>query len=213
MVRKILSIVILLCLCSTMMAQTVADDKELTTLVDVVKMLRVSNEVTFNKATQILSDDTKWTSLDETGPVREDKECNALENVPGFKLNRILSKIEGSRKYTSTHGDMVNGEETRYDYSLFERKLKAKTEVEYHLKGREGKQVFFVVPYHSTAKFEAYIDCDGKKISGVQNPDGIIIVTWEEDVPSRTQDFVLSIKNCTKSSQSFVIINHNTRNK
>ena len=211
---RFFSLIAMLYVCTIAMAQSTINDKELQALIDVVKLLRVSNEANFNKATQILKSDTKWTPMDETGDVREGKECKASEKVPGFKLNRILSKVDGSRKYVSTHGDMVNGEDTRYDYSLYERALKGKTEVKYQLKGREGKQVFVIVPFNASAKLEVAIECNGKRVvAGTRNPDGSVVVSWEKDAPSRTKAFTLSIKNNESSSQSFVIINHNSRKK
>lgn len=210
---RFLTFIATLCICAVAMAQSTIDDKELSSLIDVVKMLRVSNETNFNKAIQILTSDNRWTPMDETGAVREGKECKASDKVPGFKLNRILSKVNGSRKYVSTHGDMVNGEDARYDYSLYERAIKSKTEVKYLLKGREGKQVFVIVPFDALVKLDVTIECNGKKVSGKRNSDGSIIVSWEKNVPSRTQEFILSINNSNNTSQSFVIINHNTRKK
>lgn len=210
---RLFTFVATLYFCSIAVAQSTIDDKELSSLIDVVKMLRVSSETNFNKATELLTSDTRWTPMDETGAVRDRKECKASEKVPGFKLNRILSKVNGNRKYVSTHGDMVNGEDFRYDYSLYERAIKGKTEVKYQLKGREGKQVFVIVPFNASAKINVTIECNGKSVSGKRNPDGSVIVSWCKDVPSRTQTFILSIRNNDSSSQSFVIINHNTRKK
>ena len=82
----------------------------------------MSTEANFKKATGILSADMKWTPMNETGSVRPE-ECKPSDRVKGFKLNRILFKAEGSRKYVSTHGDMINGEDARFDYSLYERTL------------------------------------------------------------------------------------------
>lgn len=213
MVQRLLSFFASLCFCSGLMAQTGIEDKELAVLVDVVGMLRESTEENFNKASRILSDDVKWIPMYETGRVREDLECKASEKVPGFKLNRILSKAYESRKYVSTHGDMVNGEDARYDYSLYERTLKPMAQVDYHLSGREGKQVFIVIPYNRSAPLEAAIKCAGKKWSGKVEDDGTSIIKWETDTPSGDMELVLSVTNGSDSPQSFVIINHNTRRK
>lgn len=213
MVQRLLSFFASLCFCSGLMAQTGIEDKELAVLVDVVGMLRESTEENFNKASRILSDDVKWIPMYETGRVREDLECKASENVPGFKLNRILSKAYESRKYVSTHGDMVNGEDARYDYSLYERTLKPMAQVEYHLKGREGKQVFIIIPYNRSKALEATISCAGKKWPGKVEDDGTSIIKWETDTPSGDMELVLSVTNGSDSPQSFVIINHNTRRK
>lgn len=200
-------------MCSAAVVQFVSDDRELAALVDIVKMLRESNETNFRKATDILTSDMKWTPMDETGAVRDGVECKASENVPRFKLNRILSRVDGSRKYVSTHGDMVNGEDTRYDYSLYERALRPKAKVEYALKGREGRQTFIVVPYNTTAKLDVSIVINGKKIVGQSEADGTVVVNVDKNLPVKTDKLNLSISNKTNLPQAFVIINHNTRKK
>lgn len=206
-------ILIALGLCSAAVVQFVSDDRELAALVDIVKMLRESNETNFRKATDILTSDMKWTPMDETGAVRDGVECKASENVPRFKLNRILSRVDGSRKYVSTHGDMVNGEDARYDYSLYERALKPKAKVEYALKGREGRQTFIVVPYNTTAKLDVSIVINGKKIVGQSDADGTVVVNVDKNLPVKTDKLNLSVTNRTNAPQAFVIINHNTRKK
>lgn len=215
MKSRIYTLLLILCFSISTFAQKATfSDKELSALVDIVKMLRTSNETNFNKATQVLKSDTKWTMMDETGAVRADKECKASDKVPGFKLNRILSKVSGGRKYVATHGDMVNGEDTRYNYSLYERALKPGVEVAYRLKGREGKQTFVIVPFKADAKFEVAVKSNGKTVSSSKkNPDGTVVVEWTKNTPSKTLTFDLVVKNGSKDSQSFVIINHNTRNK
>ena len=96
--RKITICIILLSLCGYLMPLSAQTDKELASLVNVVKLLRVSTEANFKKATGILSADMKWTPMNETGSVRPE-ECKPSDRVKGFKLNRILFKAEGSRKY------------------------------------------------------------------------------------------------------------------
>lgn len=213
MLKRIIIFLAILCSCSGVKAQTRIEDKELASLLDVVRMLRESTEEGFNKASRILSDDVKWIPMYETGSVREGLECKASENVPGFRLNRILIRAFESRKYVSTHGDMVNGEDARYDYSLYERTLKPMAQVEYHLTGREGKQVFIIIPYNRSKALEATISCAGKKWPGKVEDDGTSIIKWETDTPSVDMEFVLSVTNGSDSPQSFVIINHNTRRK
>lgn len=188
-------------------------DDETMTLVEIVKMLRISNEANFNKATKLLSNDLKWTPMNETGNVR-DVECKASDKVTGFKLNRILSKVEGSRKFVTTHGDMVNGEDTRFDYSLYERRLKAKSTVNYQLKGRSGKQTFVIIAYNKTARLKSSVKYGDKEVcKATSNTDGIVELTWDSNLPIPEKEFTLTISNETNLPQPFVIINHNTRKK
>lgn len=191
------------------------NDKELQSLIGVVKMLRASDEAAFNKATQILVADTKWTSMSELG-VKQKTECLPIDKVPGFKLNRILSKAEGNRKYVYTHGDMLNGEDERYNYSLYERSVKFGREVTYRLKGREGAQVFVLVPFMGEAsQLSGYITLDdGQQImfEVEENVDkGILVACCESSILTRDKSFSITVKNGSQENQSFVIINHNTR--
>ena len=194
-------------------AQTM-EDKELQSLIEAVRMLRHSNEDTFAKVSQLLSADNKWTSMTELG-VRQPTECLPADKVPGFKLNRILSKAEGGRKYVCTHGDMLNGEDERYNYSLYERAVKAGEEVCYQLKGREGAQVFVLLPFKGKeAGFSGYLQI------GTEKPIEFTSAGMDEDLlcaflssPSLTRETNISItiRNHSMENQSFVIINHNTR--
>lgn len=190
------------------------NDKELQSLIEVVKMLRSSDEADFNKASQILAADTKWTSMSELG-VKQHTECLPVDKVPGFKLNRILSKAEGNRKYVYTHGDMLNGEDERYNYSLYERSVKAGLEVTYKLKGREGGQTFVLIPYGGKgANLSGCIMLDdGMKIgfSPEIQDGGILVAYCESSILTRDKVFSVTIKNGSSQNQSFVIINHNTR--
>lgn len=209
---KVYILVLFLGIAATGAAQSL-NDKELKSLVDVVKMLRTPSEANFKKATNILTGDTKWTRMDETGAVRDGIECKASEKVPGFKLNRILTKVEDGRKYVSTHGDMVNGEDSRYDYSLYERALKPHAQAKYLLKGRVGRQTFVIVPFDSSAKIDASIECGDVKVKGKRGPDGTVTVVWDKTVSGADKGLNLVVKNNDASSRSFVIINHNTRKK
>lgn len=192
-------------------AQTITD-KELGALVDVVKMLRTRNEATYNKARQILSADSKWTPMNETGG-RQEGECRPADVVDKFKLNRILTNVEGSRKYVTTHGDMLNGEDERYNYSLYERTVKAGAKVTYKIKGREGRQTFVVVPFAQGAPaLSASVSIDQKPIGKFVMEDGILVAECSSEAITRDREIVLTIENKNRSAnQAFVILNHNTR--
>ena len=213
MKKRILFLGILFLFVLGVSAQSI-NDSELQSLIGVVKMLRASDEATFNKAAQILAADTKWTSMSELG-VKQKTECLPVDRVPGFKLNRILSKAEGNRKYVYTHGDMLNGEDERYDYSLYERSLKAGQEVTYNLKGREGTQVFVLVSFMGeAARLSGYITLDDGRLvmfETEKQDKGIWIARCESSMLTRNKVFSITIKNGSQDNQSFVIINHNTR--
>ena len=161
-----LFILFLLFGCQIAVAQHIVDE-ELQSLVAVVKMLRNSNENAFNQVSQLLASDEKWTPMSELG-VRQSTECLPVDRVAGFKLNRILSKVEGNRKFVYTHGDMLNGEDERYNYSLYERSVKAGQKVSYRLKLNTGK------PFREGYKYEVTIHVFGHQRIQLQLGD----ITW-----------------------------------
>lgn len=209
--RRITICIILLSLFVCTMPLSAQTDKELASLISVVKLLRVSTESNFKKATGILSADMKWTPMNETGSVKPE-ECKPSDKVKGFKLNRILSKAEGARKYVSTHGDMINGEDARFDYSLYERTLKAKATVRYRLRGRKGKQTFVIVPFHKSATVDfavALVGCTAKGMCDMSA--GTIMIECNAGTIRNSNEVVLIVENKSSKPQPFVIINHNTR--
>ena len=209
--HKILALIAVLLTFTTVQAQNIRDT-ELSKIVSAVKLLRTDTQENFHKASKIFTEDTKWTAMNETGSLRSE-ECSPKDKVTRFKLNRILSKAESSRKYVSTHGDMINGEDSRYDYSLYERSLKAGKSVSYTLNGRSGKQTFVIVPHSQNADIDVAISQNGKavKFTKEKQSDGTLIAHWTENTPNRNAPITLSIKNKSTQSQAFVIINHNSR--
>lgn len=193
-------------------AQTM--DKELATLVNLVKLLRDGSSASYSKVQETLKADVKWTPMNETGALKA-QECKPAEINKRFKLNRILSKVDGDRKYVATHGDMLNGEDERYNYSLYERSVKAKATVHYTLKGREGKQTFVIVPYAaSNSGLTATIKfANGKSSNFQKEPDGTLIYTDNEASTQRNDVIAITVSNASASNQAFVLLNHNSRNK
>ena len=215
MMRKYKLFILFLLFWSQMaVAQQIVDD-ELQSLVAVVKMLRNSNENTFNHASKLLASDEKWTPMSELG-VRQSTECLPVDRVAGFKLNRILSKVEGNRKFVYTHGDMLNGEDERYNYSLYERSVKAGQNVSYRLKGREGTQIFVLIPFHgeqSGLSGEIQLEQEDPVVFQLENETDRDVMSARivSSELTREKEIVLTIRNGSSENQSFVLINYNSR--
>lgn len=182
-------------------------DKELASLVEVVKGLRHSTEASYKKALQALTADDHWVTMSETGNLQK-TECKPQAKTPSFKLNRILYAAEKERKYVSTKTEMLNGEDRRYNYSLFERILKKGKSATYHLKKRNGKQTIVLVP-HVAKKGSLGVLIDGKKPTTTEDEDGTLTCTFN----ATGKEFALTITNKSGSALSFVILNHNSRKK
>lgn len=184
------------------------EDKELASLVEVVELLRVPSEANFNKAKQLLAADDKWTPMSETGKL-QDTECKPSDKAPGFKLNRLLTSVGKERKYVATPGSMLNGEDERFRYSLYERSLKRGKAATYKLKKRYGKQTLVLVPF-VRKKGCLTVMVDGKKTTCTEDTDGSLLCTFSY---MTQKELVLTVANNSGKALSFVIINHNSRQK
>lgn len=182
-------------------------DKELEALVDVVKILRNPSESSFKQATKLLKADEKWTPMRETGELKA-TECKHSDKIPSFKLNRILNSIAKERKRVSTTGTMLNGEDSRYNYSLYERSLKKGKSATYTLKNRLGKQTFVLIPYKNKKGCLSVI-VDGKKVKTLEQEDGTLLCSFV----SSGKEMALTVTNKSGAALSFVLLNHNSRKK
>lgn len=195
-----------------LVAQSAAED-DLASLVGIVKMLRTQNEANYGRAAQMLGGNACWTPMTEINRLQEG-ECRPADNVPGFKLNRLLSKVDADRKYVSTHGDMLNGEDERYNYSLYERAVKSGAEVIYTLQGREGEQVFVIVPFvGEKSGLSASLEIEGYEPAAFSETDGTLRAECRSVRLTRDQKVRIVVKNGSDSDRSFVLINHNTRKR
>lgn len=189
-------------------------DKELNSLVGLVEQLRDGRSDSYSRVQEMLKADSKWTPMNETGTLKE-QECKPSEITKRFKLNRILSKVDNDRKYVATHGDMLNGEDERYNYSLYERSVKAKASVSYTLKGREGKQTFVVVPYlaNNSGLTATIRIANGSTAKFQKQANGTLVYTSNYASTERNDVITITVTNASSSNQAFVLLNHNSRNK
>lgn len=182
-------------------------DGELRALVQAVCQLRSSGAKEAVKQTLLANE--HWTPMNETRGAREG-ECKPGE-ATRFELNAMLSAIGRERKYVTTHGDMLNGEDPRYDYSLYEHAVYAGQTVTYTLKGREGRQWFVIVPYQENGIKEASLQVDGEAPRLFQSGEnGTLVLYLNTPKLQRNQTLTLKVSGGA-SNQSFVILNHNSR--
>ncbi len=205
---------ILFFLCPLFLGAQVLPDQEMQSLVRSVCKLRVSNKAVSEQVASDLMADALWTPMNETN-ARQEGECLPSDKVPTFKLNRMLRRTLSDEKYISTHGEFLNGEDLRYDYSLYEHSVYAGKTVTYTLHKREGAQWFVLVPYEKNGGgLKATIQVDGgEKVELTPHPDlgeGVLAVYLDRNKLSKDPVLTLSVKGGPKN-QSFVILNHNTR--
>ncbi|MBR4924242.1 MAG: hypothetical protein IKZ61_00655 [Prevotella sp.] len=207
---------IIIALIMSMTASAQQNDKELNSLVTMVKNLRKAGEAeqkqAFNNTFQSLVADTAWTPMNELRD-KNGAECpHSDKSVARFRLNRMLSKAEQVHQgvAVATNGFM-NGQDPRFNYSLYEKSVMAGKKVSYSFNGREGRQVFVIVPYKTSAKLSAKLLVNGKESTSSQRlSDGTLIIECAEKINTKTP-LTLEISNEGNEGMAMVILNHNTR--
>jgi len=209
--KRFFLILFLLTITSGVYAQSSMDD-ELHRLVVAVNSLRGADEKSYNAVRDILMRDKMWTPMDETGPFRKEVECLPSENISRFKLNAILNDVARKRTPASVRAEsMLNGEDPRYNYSLFERSVREGCCAKYELRKRSGRQWFVIIPYSGPDSITASISVDGSEAVDLTTlPDGSLALYLDEHI---RDDQVITLSVYGNTSCSFVIINHNMRDK
>lgn len=189
-------------------AQSGKIDAEMKNIVQLCKDLRSSSNE--KKVKDKLRDDTKWTIMDEL-VVDKSGECTIDEKVDMFGLNDIAfryAKLRGG--VTNTGGRFRNGKDPRYNYSFIEITVRKRATVNYDINGREGYQVFAIVPHKEGASFNSYINMGEKITSKLQ--DGVAYIFLPGTV-KQSDVLKLTIQNTSQENMAFVIINYNSRSK
>ncbi len=187
---------------------TFAQDAELATLSETVKALKSGGSVAFDKAVESLSKDVAWTPMNELRPSDPSVECRASDRVPGFKLNKLLAKAEQAQRFETSTGNMLNGENPQYSYSLYERAVKSGKSAIYSLRSRLGAQTFIFIPFDKDAKLDIEISCGNVIFEKTHYNDGSVRLSG---TATAGEPVAVKITNRDKENRSFVLLNHNPR--
>jgi len=189
-----------------------AMDSELRSLISCVNALRDADEKSYAAVRERLTQDAKWTPMDETGPFLRGVECLPAENISRFRLNAILNDVARKRTPVSVRAEsMLNGEDPRYNYSLFERSVREGCYAKYELRKRSGRQWFVIIPYSGPDSIAASLSVDGGEAMALKpQADGMLALFVDQPIRDN-QLITLFVHGNT--SCSFVIINHNMRDK
>lgn len=193
---------------STVRAQATPDDEMTALVAHAIDLRQPQNEAKVRRA---LSLDYQWTMMDEIDIDREG-ECTTQDEVASFGMNALgfrISKYHGG--VVNAGGRFNNGQDARYNYSFIEITVKQGHSVSYDIFGREGHQLFAIVPYEAGASFQVSATKGGSQFGTAQSAaDGVQYLSLSQPVV-RDDHFTLTIRNNSGKNQSFVIINHNTR--
>lgn len=184
-----------------------SQNDELNKLTDIVKSLQTGGEKAYNDAIATLAADKLWTPMDELA-IDRNVECRASDRVPGFRLNAALTNAENKERYQTTTGNHLNGADMRYNYSLFEKTLKAGKTATFALRQRWGKQVVIIIPFKVGAKITAKAIGGDKDFTVLPIGNGGLRLTG---TVVKGQALNLQVSNESGENLSYVILNYNSR--
>ena len=150
--------------------------------------------------------DMSWTMMDEL-PLDKEGECTTKDQVDCFGLNDMgFSILKRHSGVTNAGGRFRDGRDPRYKYSFIEITVKKGKTVNYSISGREGKQMFAIVPFEQDAKYEASIP-QSESFSF----NGVFYIQLKQGI-KKNDTFKLTLTNKSEKNMAFVLINYNSRN-
>lgn len=152
----------------------------------------------------------KWTMMSEFADSCSTTEalCGLRDRVKRTGINDIALQAEHKRGTVARSADLFcNGNDPKYNYSLYEVKVKAGQTVESRLSHRKGQQYFLIMPYSSGLNVE--ITCRDSKVPCTRHKDGSMSFTIRKPL-QESETIGIRIINRTDGHLSAVIINHNS---
>lgn len=207
---------------SQIYSQTVLDEDEekyTLKLVDASLTLRNNTQQSWDAVQYELSTLLRvFTMMDELQDVNND--CALIDkNVKSLGLNRMIKNLKESKNVVQNTGKgLLDGADSRFNYSIYEKGIKkGRTATYRNLTGRNGKQAFVIIPYSANQPYKTELYRHNGDIYEPMHKDNNGITYYSidtEDGPSEGESLILKIENMdTENNRSFVIINHNYRNK
>lgn len=172
----------------------------------VMRCIDLRSSQNAGKVSKAMDRDMNWTMMDEL-PLDKSGECTTKDVVDVFGLNDMgFSILKRHGGVTNAGGRFRDGRDPRYKYSFIEITVKQGKTVNYPISGREGEQIFAIVPYEKDAKFKASIP-HGELLED----NGICYIRLKQGI-KKNDAFKLSIKNESGKNMAFALINYNSRN-
>lgn len=203
-VMKKILIILMFALCVAR-GQAQEQNQELDKLTNLVLSLKGGGEKAFNNAVNQLAKDSLWTPLNDF----QDKTSQWIPSpdVQRFQLNKVLGAAQNKGRYEASNKTMLNGEDPRYQYSLYERGVQPRKVFSCNLNKREGKQTFILIPYDGEASTLTMV-VDNASFQQKKLSNGVVTCTGM--VP-KGETIKVSVTNSGDRGQFFVLINYNSR--
>lgn len=181
---------------------------EMSILVNRCVKLRDKNKM--DEVQREMGRDNSWTIMDEL-KIDRNGECTIKDEVEQFRLNDLAYKLLKRRGgITNANGRLRDGRDPNYNYSFIEITVKKNHEVSYKIEGREGRQLFAVIPYYKQSDYQVNISHKETKKGDLSIIDGVTFIALNQKL-TKADELVLTINNNSDRNHAFVIINYNSR--
>lgn len=192
------------------------DEENTMKLLNAALLLRNSDEKHWNEAQNELAKRLGiFTMMDELKDYAHD--CALIDkNVKSFGVNRMIKELKAGKRVQNTGKGLLDGSDSRFNYSMYEKGIKKGCTSSYLLSGRSGRQVFVIVPYTSGQEYTTVLKIEGgEEYTPYYNAaDGVTYYCIDTDKgPAAGEKLKFEISNTGNGNASFVIINHNYRNR
>lgn len=205
--------------CTSLQAQTVEMNGEemLTTMRDAVLLLRNNDEASWERAQDEFQKHLNSVTLMDELQDRTNDCLPIAGKVKKRGVNRLITELKNGRRVQNSERELLDGSDSRFNYSIFEKCIKQGATSTYTMKGRSGKQVYLVIPYKTDNRYSCKLIMEGERVfePSLADENGISYFFIESDNgPQENETVTLKISNGEKNGNaSFVIINHNYRDK
>lgn len=202
--RRALLMGLMLALCVPV-SRAQEQNQELERLTSLVLHLKEGGQQAYNEAVDLLAADSLWTPLNDF----RDRAAQWMPTAatPRFQLNKILGAAQNRVRYEASNKTMLNGEDPRYQYSLYERGVQAGRVFSCDLLKREGRQVFVLIPYDG-ASAQLTLTVANDTFRQKRLPSGVITC---EGTARPGEALRVEVTNGSDRGQFFVLINYNSR--
>lgn len=210
----LLSLVLLIGLALPLHAQDYVPDDMTGRLVEAAGKLRKGGEQNWKEAEDLLRNKRDaFTLMDEISSPEAD--CPLLPfRFSCFGINRLVNGLKDGDRVQSTGKDFKNGADSRFGYAVIEKGVRQGKMAQYRMTGRQGKQVFLILPFDTGQKYHAALVWNGRRYRGIEKEDGMVLLLLPEDAGLSNYDtLVLELSNDGDADAAFILINDKIGNR
>lgn len=219
-IKPLLLLLPLLLVATLSFAQPRLDPKqeELTRkLLDATLLLRQADQQNWTRArSEFEKRLAQFTLMDELRDRANDYPL-AGNGIRTFGVNRIITALKdrSNRTVQNSGQRLLDGSDSRFSYSIYEKGVRAGRTATYTMRERYGKQVFLIVPHKADQAYSVtLVRANGTVIPPTgKDRDGVTyFIIDAAHAPKRGETLTMKLTNrSSKENASFVIINHNYR--